>query len=146
MDSKVELKLRTRHSPAAHKNYHRQHEEAQRKEEEEDYLCNMPTYIALFIPHFLTTHAVGVDTIQAPTHLVVAFVFLLLARTDIIQDATLLPRNDHILVASPALLDAAVGAAHAVNNVSHQVPVWDVSILVHCQVQGQVTQIAHRLK
>lgn len=86
------------------------------------------------------------DTVPTPTHLIVALVLLLLARTDVIQDATFLPRNDNVLIASPALLDAAMGPTHTVDNISHQVPVWDVSILVHRQVQRQVTQIAHRLK
>ena len=78
-------------------------------------------------------------------HLVDALGLLLFAGVDVVQDATLLARHNHVLVAVLALFGRDVRVTRGVDHLGHQVPVGDVGGGTRRQVEGQAQQRLHHL-
>lgn len=58
----------------------------------------------------------------------------------------LFPRNEHVLVAAPALLGRAVDAAAGVDDVTDKVPVGRVGRGHNREIQGQFQELLHSLQ
>lgn len=58
----------------------------------------------------------------------------------------LLPRDEHVLIAVPALLGGAVDAAAGVDDVADEVPVGRVGRGHDCEVERQLEQLLHGLE